>query len=276
MADPNIHCVKQPHFEISLALLNDATRFAAKCEQVILHAHQSRPAGAVAYMTLVAQRRFGEAVAILGQGGAYEARVILRSMLEHYFNLAWILLRSPHRRANRFLKFLALERLRVLESLSPEEQKDYRANIQRLRKRRIRYRRLFRKTDVKSGKRYWEKSWAGSMSFEARVLEVSTVETKGSFSKKPFMYTMYRWFSASTHGNVLHLHQLIRPTRYGGRPLDQPESFPWSVVAGAAVLVLGTTKQASRVLTFSNSMKEELSALDARVTEFANGLSAPN
>jgi hypothetical protein len=261
-----------PKFNSALALLNDVAGFAARCEQVLLHAQQKRPPGAVAYMTLVAQRRFGQAIATLHANGAYESRVLLRSMLEHYFNLAWILLRSSHRRANRFIKFLALERLRVLESLPAEEQKEHAANLRRLRAIRSRHRRLFRQIDPKSKKRFWSRSWAGTMSFEARVREVSIAELKFPGAPKPFVYTMYRWFSASTHGNVLHLHQLVRPTRYGGRPVDQPESYPWSVIAGAAVLLLGTVKQASRVLNFSNSMKEELAALDTRVTAFANSL----
>lgn len=245
-------------YEDAHNLLAKAVAVCIRFEQLILGAHQRKPAGAVAYLTLVAERRLGASVAALKEEQAYEGRVLLRAMLEHYFNLAWILNRSPHRRANRFIKWLNLEKLRILESLPTAEQKDYRPTIARLRKRRTTYRRLFRITD-RRGRRVWSHSWS-PVSLAARVEEVCAAAPHATGTRS-FIYTLYKWLSSATHGNVLYLINLVEPTRYGIRPRAQPDSDPKSITAGAAMLLIGSIQEAGRVLTFSQSMKDELSEL---------------
>lgn len=248
--------------------LADLIRFATRCEEVILRSHQKRPRGAVAYATLVAQRRFAEAILTLGTPGAYEARVVLRTMVEHHFNLAWILLKEPHRRANRFMKFQAVERVRGLERFPkdmrpPEYDKVYRRALQA----RARVAHLFRRK--RNGKFAWDKNWARGTSFETRLNEVLAAEAGPGGQADQFMYTLYRWFSGLSHGNASHFQELLEPTRFGVRAKANPDPRPANQMMSASLFLAGTLGKCEQVLGFSPGMSEKLSRLSQRCKALA-------
>lgn len=254
--------------------LRRGVEFAKDCEDVILKHRQQKPLGMLTYSTLIAQRRLAAGIERLGFDKSYEGRILLRSMIEHYYNLSWVRLKNADRRASRFVKFHALERLKLLEAL-PEDMRppDYDRVVAYFRKRRTAYRNLFRETNQKTGVRYWVKSWATTPSFEGRVNEVQSVASAHADQILSFTYMLYRAFSGPTHGSAEHMMEIIRPTRLGFRPKDQPDRRPEATIASAAVFLLGTLSHASQVLGFSRDMDERLATLKGTAfTAFAIGI----
>ena len=251
------------------AVLRDLVEFAKHCEDEILPAHQRPAVGKVVYGVLVAQRRLATGVLALGEDGSYEARILLRSMIEHYFNVLWIRLRQPQRRANRYVKFHVIDKLKILDELPLEERDPDFFNTRRaLVRRRSRYRHLFRIRV--NGRLEWARSWAlspsrnGMLSFEARVREIATARTLPGDAINTFSYSLYRWFSAPAHGSAQHLTELCVRTKRGARPRPQPDTAPNSTLLGATVLLLGQVVQTSEVMGFSQSMKKSLLNLRIR------------
>lgn len=244
--------------------LSQLVCFTAQCEDVILWAHQKRPAGIVAYSTIVAQRRLAQAVYHLGTEGAYEARLILRAMMEHHYNLSWILLKEPHRRANRFLKFQSVEKARALEGF-PREMRppNYDALHRTALVDRARVRHLFARPN-KSGGLTWDKNWARGKSFELRLREVKLAEVQTPEGPDMFMYTLYRWLSGAVHGSATHFQGLLESTKYGVRPKANPVLQPANQMMGANLLLSGTLGKASGVLGFSPGMCEQLSRISQK------------
>lgn len=242
-------------------MLTRSAGFARRCEDVILPQRQEKPLQMVTYSMLIAQRRFALAVRKLDVSSSYEARVLVRSMLEHYYNLSWMRLRAPHRRANRFMCFHVIERLRMMQEL-PEDMRpaDYAEVLADLKRRRAAYRHLFQRRD-RRGVLSWDKSWCGGLSFEARVTEVQRAARVPNRRTDPFMYVLYRWFSGTTHGSAQHFSELLRATPRGVRPLDQPDRRPAATMLSASLFLLGTLSHASQVLNFSDSMNAELGQL---------------
>lgn len=249
--------------------LNQVIQFAAECEQLVLRAHQKRPAEAVAYATLVAQRRFAEAIRRLGTEGAYEARIILRAMIEHHFNLAWILLKAPHRRAHRFVRFQAIEKFKGLTGLPLEMRPpEYGAVYRQAKRSRARVQHLFRRPD-KKGRLVWDKNWAAGKSVEDRMREVLAAEGKGAAAPDMFMYSLYRWFSGVVHGSAQHFEELLEPTRHGVRPKANPDSGPANQMMSASLILTGTLGKSAAVLGFSASMINRLEGLSERCRQVA-------
>ncbi|MGH7628849.1 MAG: DUF5677 domain-containing protein [Gemmatimonadales bacterium] len=140
-------------------LLGRTIRFARRAEDVILGIHQDKPLRRVCYGTLVRSRRLAEAAHALAPHWTYEGRVLFRTMIELYFNYSWIRL-GPQRRANRFIKFVYLERLRIAAQYPDDEPSgDYAEAVRKLRQHRSQLRYLFRIQD-KHGKRRWATDWA--------------------------------------------------------------------------------------------------------------------
>lgn len=156
------------------------------------------PLRRVAFGTIVRARRSAEAVGLLGEEYSYEAQVIVRSLLELYFNYAWIRLRNANSRASRFLKFHTLEKLTIMSDYPPEwKLGSYHSKVRQLEHDRAKLRHLFRRKD-KNGRLYWAKSWAQVESLEARISQVQ--RASGASSEDRFMYALYRWFSSAAHG----------------------------------------------------------------------------
>ncbi len=240
--------------------------FAKLCEDVALKAHQEKPLGVVTYGVLVGSRRLAEAILVLGTNHAYEARILMRGMVEHYFNLAWIRLRASARRANRFAKFQAIERLRLFDSLPREMLPTNADEVRRGHLRaRAKYRHLFLRRTKKGGLR-WDADWSGGLSFEGRVKEVVAKNQRqpDEDREKPFVYSLYRWFSGPMHGSANHLYDILVQTRWGVRPKPQPESRPCAAMLGATLLLLGVLTQVSQVINFSPTMISQLERMSSR------------
>jgi hypothetical protein len=166
---------------------------------------------AVALGTVVRVRRLAEAIRVLGPQYDFEARLQVRTILELYFNYAWMRLTHPHSRATRFLRFQTIEKLRLAKTLaphSPAHARELPAHIARLRRRRTSLRHLFRSTN-KQGKRRWAHDWAGGLSFEGRVNEVVTASSALGETGDRFFYGLYRWLSGAAHGSAQSFHDVL-------------------------------------------------------------------
>jgi len=195
-----------------------------------------RPLQTVAYGSLVRNRRYAEAVLALGRPSAYEARATIRSMIEIWGNYRWVRLRQPHSRANRFVKSLALDHLRLLASL-PASQKgpNHAALLRTLKRQRAQSRHLFRIRVTKAGKTKleWARSWSKVSSFETRIQEIVTAAPPTRRAGDEAIYFYYRWFSAAVHGSPFSLSECIQDSPQGWRPRRQPERRPSASVAAA-------------------------------------------
>jgi hypothetical protein len=249
----------------SRRLTRAIARFARTCEDAIPRSKQERPPQIVSYSILVAQRRLAEAICLLGEVASYEARLLVRAMLEHYYNLSWIRLRSPVRRANRFINFHVLDKLAIMEALPDEANpRDHKRRLEALRKARARYRHLFRVRDPKTGRLRWTKSWANGLSFEARVREVQSASAKMPDQIDTFNYGLYRWFSAPVHGSAHHLSELLTGTRHGIRPKDRPDISPSAPIAAAGVLLLGVLAHIEQEAQFGEYLHQHFARLKLR------------
>ena len=174
----------------------------------------------VGFGFLVRLSRLAEAVLELGKNHAYEAQILLRSMIEIHYNHKWILLSAKERRANRFIKFEVLERLKISGSLSKAMDKnEYAAESKKLKAICAKVRHLFRLRNKKK-KFVWAKSWASVTSFEGRLMKVLSSENR---EPDKFLYGLYRYFSSTVHGGPMSMSQVleISPTI---RAKLQPES----------------------------------------------------
>lgn len=186
---------------------------AAKWEQLPLAGPRS--IRAVGLGTAVRARRLAEAIRILGPEYGYEARLQVRTMLELYFNYAWIRLKRPHSRAIRFLRFQPLEKLRLskdLVRLSPERERELAPHIARLEKQRATLRYLFRSRDAK-GKMRWARDWAGGRSLESRLDEVLAASRASGKPVDNFLYALYRWLSGAVHGSAQSFDDVLTADR---------------------------------------------------------------
>ena len=122
-------------------------------------------------------------------------------MLEVQVNYSWIRLKNTHSRANRFVKYLPLQQLQIMEKLPPDwRHPTYAQEVRELRAERSRVRHLFRKRSQKTGNLYWEGSWASVSSFENRLQEVLKEQQPGVEPPDTFLYAIYRWTSSAVHG----------------------------------------------------------------------------
>jgi len=102
------------------ALLLEALRLAMRLEELAALRKSRRPLLIVGQTSLIRTRRLAAAIARLGEPHAYEARVLLRALLEIKINYSWIRLRKTYSRALRFVKFLPIERMKLLNRFKPE------------------------------------------------------------------------------------------------------------------------------------------------------------
>lgn len=93
---------------------------AVRLEELAAVRKSRRPLLIVGQTSLIRTRRLASAITRLGEPHAYEARVLLRALLEIKINYSWIRLRKTYSRALRFVKFLPLERIKLLNRFKPE------------------------------------------------------------------------------------------------------------------------------------------------------------
>ncbi|MES2177798.1 MAG: DUF5677 domain-containing protein [Gemmatimonadota bacterium] len=193
---------------------------------------QIRPIQAVAFGTLVRMRRLGEAVYELDEAHGYEARVLVRSILEIYYNYAWMRLRRPHQRANRFLAFGVLDTIRIMENW-PESDwgTDHHSELAKLKRSRRRHRHLFRKKDSKGVLR-WARTWADVSSLEARIAEVHRTARAG------LMYAFYGAFSGTAHGSPYSFTEVLTRGSKGPRARTKAEMSTRQALSGAGMALL--------------------------------------
>lgn len=216
-------------------ILQRAIALALELEESI--GQHFTPLSRVAFGTTVRARRSAEAVCRLGDEYSYEAQLLVRSLLELYFNYAWIRLRHSKSRASRFLKFHTIEKLTILADYPPEwRQPSYQAKVQQLKRDRAALRHLFRRKD-KNGRRFWAKSWAQVESLEARIRDVQ--RASGGSGEDRFMYALYRWFSSVAHGGPQSFADVLAVSNGSARSRTTAEMGSGrSMNAAAAVLLV--------------------------------------
>src|SRR5688572_5899701 len=100
-------------------LLTEVLRVASKLEAVAAERRSRRPLVLVGQTSMIRARRLAGAIVRLGEPYSYEARVLLRALLEIKNNYSWTRLRKAHSRALRFVSLLPLERLKLLDRFAP-------------------------------------------------------------------------------------------------------------------------------------------------------------
>ena len=202
----------------------------------------------VAYTHLLRARRLAAAVAALGPGYGYEGRVLVRALMESYFNYAWIRLEDSEVRAERYLQFHVLEKLTVMADYPSELRgPGYELKMAQLRRDRLTLRHLFQYKD-RTGKFCWAKSWASVGSFDGRLAQVQAAETPGCAPADRFMYMLYRWFSGVAHGSPQSVAELLRASPGGLEPKSDGELRTLTSMQGAAITLFSTAVLAVRDL----------------------------
>ena len=218
--------------------LRRAILLARNLEELASERRLRRPLLVAGYGFLVRNRRTAEAIDRLGTSGAYESRVMPRTMLEMRINYAWIRLRQTHSRSVRFFNYWSLERLKLLEKAAtffrPDDYDDRRRALESER-RKVRH--LFRSRD-RQGTMRWAASWAQVSSVEARLNEVQQAETP--WNPDLFLYGLYVSFSSAVHGSPNSLNEVLTITNGRLTAKSQPESDPWRNRFGALLTLMWT------------------------------------
>jgi len=207
------------------SLLENTIEAARNLEAAASQKVLRKPLQVVGLYCLVRHRQIAVAIQRLGLESAYESRVLLRTMIEIYINYAWIRLRDTDLRAERFLKFVPLEKLRILEQTTRAYRPDEYARLKRTRQtEREKVRHLFQSHDTK-GKMKWAKSWTCGKSVEAMFTEIQENE-KPETSLDLFLYGLYRFFSSAVHGGPLSRTEVLMVVDRRIIASPQPEHDP--------------------------------------------------
>jgi len=249
------------------ALLRQAVKLALKLERIASGKNLRRPLLIAGYGFLVRNRRLAAAIMQIKEASAYEAGVLVRTMLEIKINYAWIRLTNTYSRALRFWHYLPVERLRLLERaamiLRPN---DYKARKRQLEQARRKVRHLFRLRD-RNGKMRWARSWAQVESVEARLAEVQKKQNPSQ--PDLFQYAMYIYLSSVVHGSPLSVEQVLRIHNKRLRPARQPESDPERHVVGALALLMWTVDTFATDSKLKRALQPEISDLASAVGALA-------
>lgn len=226
----------------------------------------------VGFGFLVRNRRLAQAVSQLSNQYAYEKRILIRSMVEIHITYAWIRLRNTENRANRFIKFIPLEKLKILKDLKASgliTSDEYRIKLREYINRRTKVRHLFRNQinrGKNKGKLKWDGNWASGASLESMLEEVLKSET-GKYDS--FLYTLYRWFSSTVHGGPISLDDVLEPDR-PLRAKQHPESNPTSHLKGAFVVLLATIEALAKSSNTIKDLEPEISKLQSALNGLRN------
>lgn len=203
---------------------------------------------------LIQQHRLAESVLKLGKDHSYEAQILIRSMIEIYFNHKWILLCAKEYRANRFMKFQDLERLVISNNLSSlMDPHEYAVQSKKLKGRCAKISHLFRKRN-KKGRLVWSKSWASVTSFESRLRQVLKSEID-----KPddFLYGLYRSLSSVVHGGPMS-HDDVMKDWLKLRTDSEPEKQ----IIGGFIILLDSIRTLAEDTSMIKIIETELSKLE--------------
>jgi len=184
----------------------------------------------------------------LGHRGSFEAKILLRSMVEIHFNSEWLLGRGRRLRAKRYILFHSLEKLNVFDRVEGRRaDKEGIALRKRMVAARSKVRHLFRNRGT-DGKLHWDRSWAKRLSFEARMHEVLKRRKAKDPTDAQFFYGIYSWFSGAVHGSPLAMRSVLQFSRNQPRPRGQPEPDPRANLAAALTILRATISSVGRML----------------------------
>ena len=239
------------------SLLRRAIEAARLVEAAASEKRLRRPLEIAGYGFLVRNRRIASAIARLGRQGAYESKILMRTMFEIQINYAWIRLKNPHSRALRFRRFLPIERLRLLEKTATIFRSvDYERKKKQFEAERRKVRHLFRFRDSK-GKMRWARSWAADRSVETRLTEIKQTERPGG-KVDPFLSGMYISFSAATRGSPISLEEVLRAEDHRLVAVTQPEVRPDAHKIGAFILLVWTIEAFTEDARLKHQLRGEL------------------
>lgn len=248
--------------------LHRSIALSKKLESIAGPKAGQRKSTLIGFGFLVRNRRLAQAVSQLSSQYAYEKQILIRSMVEIHIIYAWIRSKNREIRANRFIKFAPLEKLRILKDLEPSglmSQDEYRSKLREYIKRRAKVRHLFRnriKRGKNKGKLKWDRNWASGASLESMLKEVLKSET-GTYDS--FLYALYRWFSSTVHGGPTSFEDVLEPDR-PLRAKQQPESNPTSHLVGAFVVLLTTIEALAKSSNTMKDLEPELSKLQGALS----------
>lgn len=253
------NCYAEPAYPLSdYPALEDALELAQQVEAAVAPLTATRALPQFAFGTLVRTRRVAGALKRLGGEYGFEGRVLVRSLLELYFNYEWVHLKHTERRANRFLRFHPLEKLIVMADFPPEScGADYLQKVKRLRRDRAKVRYLFRRKG-KQGKLYWERSWAEVNSIEVRMMQVQSVHLGQAQAADRFMYMLFRWFSGVAHGSPQSFAEVLKRTAGGVCARTSEELYTDTSLSAATIALLVVLKRAARDLGVSPELIDRI------------------
>jgi hypothetical protein len=209
-----------------------------------------------------------QAIDRLGTRFAYEAGILLRTILEIRINYAWIRLSQPHSRSVRFFSYWSIERLRLLEKAStffrPD---DFAQRKTALEAERRKVRHLFRRRD-KRGKMRWEAHWAKTPSIETRLSEVQKAVTRLE-DPDLFLYGVYAYLSSAVHGSPNSINHILQIS--DGRLVSkvQPEIDPQRHRFGALLTLMWTIETFATDARLRRAVRPELRRLTQAIARLA-------
>lgn len=246
-------------------VLRSSNELARRIERSAVVRDSRKPERAVLYLSLVRIRRCGELIYALRPEHATEARVLLRSMLELWASVQWILLRKSHQRASRFLKYEPVAWVRHLELVPAHlRPQNYAGMVRGAKRARRRVRHLFLQREAK-GRLRWAKSWT-KQSVEARLREVTSAQRAagpGRRSTAGDVYFHYAWFSDTVHGGIFALRETAYMTRLGLR-VGNPSAREAELLASSTAAFVRDFIEFS-VKTFRLPFGAELQRLTDRI-----------
>lgn len=253
--------------------LRAAIALARRLETIASPKAQGDPAAYVGYAALIRQRRLAASVLRLGDANAYEARVLIRSMIEIHFNTEWILLHGGQRRASRFVRFSPVEDFTVFERVAPALcWPDAPAIRKRIIRARAEVRRMFRVKD-RTGHLKWARTWATVSSFESRLRQVLHRHRAGDSLDSDFFYGLYIWFSSTVHGGPRSFRSVVHYVGRQPQPVEQPEPDPRAQMAGALAVLQAHITALARLTGLTRMLEPSLSTLtrDVKALSKARG-----
>lgn len=96
-------------------LLKRTIRLARKLEKLGSQPSSKKLVTTVGYGFLVRARRLAMALETIPAQCAYEALILVRTMLEIFYDYSWIRLRRKHYRSVRFIRYQPIDMLKTLD-----------------------------------------------------------------------------------------------------------------------------------------------------------------
>jgi hypothetical protein len=250
-------------------LLTTSVRLAHQIESAVDDSGIT-PISLVSFGTLVRMRRNAEAVLRLGANHSYESRVIVRSMLEMYFNLAWIHVEDHEVRARRFLEYHTLEKLSILRRY-PESMRSpqYPAKVRQLEEDRDKLSHF--RIRNRQGQLTWAKSWATVTSVEGRIAQVQESSSQKGSPRDDFMYLLYQWFSGVVHGSPQSIAEVLDRSEGHLKSKDLHDLADDRSITGAALSLILVMKIAISDLQSAAAHREAVDQLYRRATDRIHG-----